>query len=190
MASASSETASSTSAAPMSRAWRSWRLERHLLALGDVLGEVEHPRGLLALGDEVVVEVVPPVDLDDVDRHELGLVRPRELAAEVDDARVHRSAVEAEDSALDRLAGGSRGHDGKPTIGSGSGGRRRGGSPGRSALAPSNRAGDLALGSVGDRRDDRVVATHRARSPSARPSGCGGSGPTSGAARTRAGRRW
>ena len=73
--SASRSTASSTIAAPTSRAWSRTGSRRLLRLLGDRLGEVEHALDLLGSAGDVGVERQRPVDLDDVDRDQLGLVR-------------------------------------------------------------------------------------------------------------------
>ena len=51
------------------------RLEPALLVLGDLLGHVEDALDLLGAAGDVGVERQRPVDLDDVDGDELGLVR-------------------------------------------------------------------------------------------------------------------
>ena len=75
------------------------RTHRDVGLLGRTLGEVEHPRRLLAAGPHVVIQVVLPVDLDDMDGDELGAAPLCQLATEADDERVRRSSVEAQDSA-------------------------------------------------------------------------------------------
>ena len=60
-------------------------LERVVARLGGRLGDVEDPLGVLGPAGDVGVERQRPVDLDDVDAHELGLVGPGELAGEPDD---------------------------------------------------------------------------------------------------------
>ena len=69
--------------------------------LGDRLGDVEHPLDLLGAAGDVGVERQRPVDLDDVDRDQLGLGRAGLLGDEPDDAGVARAAVEGEDGAAE-----------------------------------------------------------------------------------------
>ena len=59
--------ASSTSAAPTSRAWSSTGSSVTFAVLGDRLGHVEDALGLLGPTGDVGVERQRPVDLDDVD---------------------------------------------------------------------------------------------------------------------------
>ena len=93
--SASSETASSTSAAPTSRAWSRTRLEARLGGLGD-LGDVEDARGLLRLTGHVGVEWEGPVDLDDMDGDQLDVAALGERRDEADDPGVARAAVQGD----------------------------------------------------------------------------------------------
>ena len=84
------------------------RVQPDLGPLGETLGQVERPRGGLALDLKVVVEVVAPVHLDDVDGHQLGPIGTGQLAAELDDIAVDGAPVEMQDGALDRVGLGSR----------------------------------------------------------------------------------
>ena len=194
-ASASRETASSTSAAPMSRAWSSWRAHLDVGLLGRTLGEVEHPRGLLPARPHVVIQVVLPVDLHDVDgdrarcRRPCASSQPRSMtSASVGPPLRPRTA---------RETGRRHVHRARRQTSTGAGAIHR---PSRMAR-PRDVSGAAPLELIRPascdgapsrrgrpRRPCRVA--RRGRASGAWRSGCTAAGPTSGWARTRAGRRW
>ena len=92
-------TASSTRAAPTSRAWRSVVSSRQPRLVGHGLGQVEDRRGRLVVAGDVLVQVVRPVDLDDVHAGQGALGLAGKLAGDAHHERVGGAAVEADDDA-------------------------------------------------------------------------------------------
>ena len=78
-------------------------LELDLVALGDALGYVEHRRRRQILIGHLVGQLVLPSHLDHVDRHQLGGVKLRQLAAQIDHQLIGRTAVEAEHGLVNRI---------------------------------------------------------------------------------------
>ena len=78
------------------------RLEPDLRLLGDRLGDVEDALDLVRVAGDVGIEWQRPVDLDDVDRDQLGLVQAGLLGDEPNDPGIARAAVEGDDGTAKR----------------------------------------------------------------------------------------
>ena len=100
--------ASSTRAAPTSRACSRVVSSLQPVLVGHRLGQVEDGGGRLVVAGDVLGEVVRPVDLDDVDAGQAALGRADELAGRAHHEGVGRAAVEADDDAS--RGGWGRGH--------------------------------------------------------------------------------
>ena len=116
--------ASSTIAAPTSRAWSRTGSRRCFELSATVLGHVQHALDLLGAAGDVGVQRQRPVDLDDVDRDQLRLGVARGIGGEADDPRIARPAVEGDDDTLIGVASGighgsSRYHRCRATAGRG-----------------------------------------------------------------------
>jgi hypothetical protein len=74
------------------------RLDSLVLGFSDSLDRVEDPLGILGPARDIRLEGQAPVDLDDVDRDQLGLGRPSRLARDSDDPGIARAAVDCEDA--------------------------------------------------------------------------------------------
>ena len=94
--------ASSTIAAPTSRAWSRTGSSRTFEFLGDGLRAVEHALDLLGSPGDVGVEGQRPVDLDHVDGDQLALRQACQFGDEADDPRVARATVEGDERAPER----------------------------------------------------------------------------------------
>ena len=95
--SASRSLASSTRAAPTSRAWRRTGSSCIFAASATDLGSVENLLRLVGAAGDVGVERKRPADLDDVDGDQLRADGPGELRGHADDALVTGSSGERED---------------------------------------------------------------------------------------------